>query len=170
MSAIELKSGKRSEKIEILEREGNRITILLGQKEYHLDLVKVEKNIYSILHGGRSYEIEVVATEKKNRYTAKYICHSYDVEIVDAQMRYMQNRMKSGSGSEEAVISCPMPGKIVKVLVSAGDKVTEGQVVIIVSAMKMESEYKSGKTGQVKEVLVAEGDVIDANMPLIVLE
>ena len=170
MSAIELKSGNRTETVEIIEKEGNKITILLGQKEYHLDLVKVEKNIFSILHGDKSYDIEVVATEKKNRYTVRYICHSYNVEIVDAEMRYMQNRQKTGSGSEENIISSPMPGKIVRVMVSAGDMVTEGQVVIIVSAMKMESEYKSGKTGQVKEVLVTEGDVIDANMPLIILE
>jgi biotin carboxyl carrier protein len=38
-----------------------------------------------------------------------------------------------------------MPGKIVKIMVKAGDSVTAGQVVITVSAMKMESEYKSGK-------------------------
>ncbi len=170
MSAIELKSGNRTETVEILEKEGNKITILLGRKEYHLDLVKVEKNIFSILHDGKSYDIEVVATEKKNRYNVRYICNSYNVEILDAEMRYMQNRQKTGSGSEENIISSPMPGKIVRVMVKTGDKVTEGQVVIIVSAMKMESEYKSGKTGQVKEVLVTEGDVIDANMPLIVLE
>jgi hypothetical protein len=65
MSAIELKSGNRTETVEIIEREGNKITILLGQKEYHLDLVKVEKNIFSILHGDKSYDIEVVATEKR---------------------------------------------------------------------------------------------------------
>ncbi len=170
MSAIELKSGNRKEKVEILGREGNKITIRLGQKEYHLDLVKVEKNIYSILLGDKSYDIEVVASGKKNTYTARYICHSYNVEILDVEMRYLQNRLKTGSGIEENIISSPMPGKIVRVMVKTGDKVAEGQVVIIVSAMKMESEYKSGKTGQVKEVLVTEGDVIDANMPLIVLE
>jgi biotin carboxyl carrier protein len=54
--------------------------------------------------------------------------------------------------------------------VKTGDEVTSGQVVIIVSAMKMESEYKSGKGGRVKDVMVGEGDIIDSNMPLIVLE
>lgn len=170
MSAIELKSGNRKEKIEILEKSGNKISVMLGDKEYHIDIVKVEKNIYSVILGDKSFDIEIVASGKRNVYSAKYICNSYNVEIVDAEMRYMQNRVKSSLASEENIISSPMPGKIVKVLVNAGDNVNEGQVVIIVSAMKMESEYKSGKNGRVKEVRVREGDVIDANMPLIVLE
>jgi len=170
MSAIELRSGDRKKPVEVIRREGNQIWIRLGEKEYNLDMIKVEKNIYSILHENKSYDIEVVVSERKNTFTARYICHTYNVEVVDAETRYMQNRLKTGSGNEENVISSPMPGKIIKVMVKEGDTVIEGQVVIIVSAMKMESEYKSGKEGRVKEILVSEGDVIDANMPLIILE
>ena len=170
MSAVELKIENRSEPIEILERNGNKVLIRLGENEYDLDIVKVEKHIYSILLGNKSYDIEVVPTKKKNIFTARYICNDYNIEVVDAEMRYMRNRMQAGLGDEENIISSPMPGKIVKVMVSAGDTVEAGQVVIIVSAMKMESEYKSGKAGIVKEVLVNEGDVIDSNMPLIILE
>jgi biotin carboxyl carrier protein len=170
MSAIELKSGTRTESINIIKRDGNNFRIMLGEKEYDLDIVKVEKNIYSVLLGNRSFDIEVVGSSRKNTYSVRYICHSYNVEIIDAESRYMQNRLQSSGQSEENVISSPMPGKIVKVLVKKGDEVTSGQVVIIVSAMKMESEYKAGKGGRVKDVMVGEGDIIDSNMPLIVLE
>ncbi len=170
MSAIELRTGNRKEPIEILERSGNKIRLVLGEKEYNLDIVKVEENIFSVLLGHKSYDIEVVATGKKNMYSVRYICHSYDVEIVDADLRYMQNRLKATGENDESIISSPMPGKILRVLVNVGDEVTVGQVVVIVSAMKMESEYKSGKCGVVKEVKVAEGDIVDANLPLIVLE
>jgi acetyl/propionyl-CoA carboxylase alpha subunit len=170
MSAIEVKSGDRSETFEILERNGNNIRVMLGEKEYILDIVKVEKNIYSVLLGNRSFDIEVVSSGRKNMYSVRYVCHSYNVEIIDAELRYMQNRLKSTGHGDESIISSPMPGKIVKIMVKAGDNVIPGQVVIIVSAMKMESEYKSGKGGIVKEVLVGEGDIIDSNIPLIVLE
>lgn len=170
MSAIQIRTGDRSENISILKLEGNLLQIRLGEREYKLDIVKVEKNIYSILLGDKSFDIEVVAGVKKNSYSVRYICHSFNIEVLDAEMRYMQNRLKTGPGSEENTISSPMPGKVVKVLVKPGDPVVEGQVVIVVSAMKMESEYKSGKTGKVKDVLVGEGDVIDSNIPMIVLE
>ncbi len=170
MSSIELKCGERKVPVEIIGKKDNRLHVRLGETDYHLDIIKVEKNIYSILLDGRSYDIEVAATEMKNTYTARYLCHSYSIEVLDAETRYMRSRLSALGESQENTISCPMPGKIVKIPVKKGDKVNAGEVVIVVSAMKMESEYKTGKSGLIKEILVNEGDVIEANMALIVLE
>jgi biotin carboxyl carrier protein len=63
-----------------------------------------------------------------------------------------------------------MPGKVVKVLVSEGESVTEGQTAVIISAMKMESEYKIPINGKVKKVNVKDGDTIEGNQILIELE
>ena len=63
-----------------------------------------------------------------------------------------------------------MPGKIVKILVAVGDAVEAGQTVIIVSAMKMESEFKAAKAGIVSEIPVKEGDTVDGNQVLVVIE
>ena len=63
-----------------------------------------------------------------------------------------------------------MPGKIVRIAVKVGEKVEVGQTVIIVSAMKMESEYKAGKEGVIKKIHVNEGDTIEGNQPLITIE
>ena len=170
MVTIELKSGNRTEPIKILEKTGDKIRLQLGEKEYNLDIVKVEKNIFSVLLRNKSFDIEVVPSGKKNNFSVRHICHSYNVEIVDPEVRYIKNRLKSAGLNEENIISSPMPGKIVRVLVKKGDTVSVGQVVIVVSAMKMESEYKSSKNGLVKEVSVNEGDIVNANIPLIILE
>jgi biotin carboxyl carrier protein len=63
-----------------------------------------------------------------------------------------------------------MPGKVVKILVSEGDEIKEGENAIIISAMKMESEYKSPKDGIVKQINVKEGDTIEGDQVLIELE
>jgi biotin carboxyl carrier protein len=63
-----------------------------------------------------------------------------------------------------------MPGKVVEILVKPGDNVKAGETVIIVSAMKMESEYKVRKDRLIKEVKVKEGDTVSANQPLITIE
>ena len=63
-----------------------------------------------------------------------------------------------------------MPGKVVKIPVNVGDKVKAGDVVIIISAMKMESEYKVKKDRIIREILVKEGDIVEGNQPLIIIE
>jgi biotin carboxyl carrier protein len=67
-------------------------------------------------------------------------------------------------------VLAPMPGKIVKVLVAAGDPVAARQGLIVVEAMKMENELRSPKEGRVTEVLVAEGMSVEAGRPLVIVE
>jgi biotin carboxyl carrier protein len=63
-----------------------------------------------------------------------------------------------------------MPGKVVKIPVKTGDTVQKGDTVITISAMKMESEYKSPKDGRVGRIHVTEGSTVDANQVLIEIE
>ena len=71
---------------------------------------------------------------------------------------------------EENNISSPMPGKVVKIPVEIGQEVEEGTTLIVVEAMKMQSEYKAKGNKIVKEILVSEGVAVNANQALIVLE
>ena len=63
-----------------------------------------------------------------------------------------------------------MPGRVVRVLVAAGDQVTARQPVIVVEAMKMENELRSPKAGRVKDVAVAPGMSVEAGRVLVVIE
>jgi biotin carboxyl carrier protein len=67
-------------------------------------------------------------------------------------------------------IVSPMPGKVVKIFVKAGDVVTEGQGLVVVEAMKMENELKSPKAGTVLEILAAEGQSVENGAKLLVVE
>jgi len=67
-------------------------------------------------------------------------------------------------------LMAPMPGKIVKVLVSVGQKVKVGEVVLILEAMKMENEIRSPFEGKVKEVRVSAGAGVAAEEPLVTME
>ena len=90
--------------------------------------------------------------------------------MIDAEARYLKNRNAGGGGAAESKIFSPMPGKVVKVLVSEGDPVQEGETVVIISAMKMESEYKAPRDGVVKKVHVKNEDTVDGSQVLIELE
>ncbi|MBI2305537.1 MAG: hypothetical protein HYU86_12425 [Chloroflexi bacterium] len=67
-------------------------------------------------------------------------------------------------------IAAPMPGKVVSVVVSVGDRVAYGDVVCILEAMKMEQTIRSSQEGLVKRVHVVEGQSVAYNTPLVELE
>jgi biotin carboxyl carrier protein len=70
----------------------------------------------------------------------------------------------------EQSVKAPMPGRVVRVLVAAGDEVSVGQGIVIVEAMKMENELRAPKTGRVKNVSVSAGTSVDAGKVLVVIE
>ena len=67
------------------------------------------------------------------------------------------------------VIASPMPGKILKVMVSVGAAVNAGDVVLILEAMKMENEIMANVGGTVKEVRTKEGDSVNTGDVLVVI-
>jgi biotin carboxyl carrier protein len=86
----------------------------------------------------------------------------------------LASRFGRGGGAVQAAgtqqVLAPMPGKVVKVLVAAGDEVKARQGLVVVEAMKMENELRSPKDGRVAEVLVAEGASVEAGRLLVVVE
>jgi len=157
--------------LEFIEKNDNLVTYKVNDKIYTTDIVKVSEGLYSILLDGKSYNVEVYKDSTQKGYVIKTFLHSFDIDIIDSESKYQQNR--AGNGIEEessVVISAPMPGKVVQILVKAGDMVKEDQTVIIVEAMKMQSEYKVKKDRLIKEIKVKEGDTVAANQPLIIVE
>ncbi|ASJ07345.1 pyruvate/oxaloacetate carboxyltransferase [Thermococcus pacificus] len=69
----------------------------------------------------------------------------------------------------EGVVTAPMPGKILRILVKEGDSVKTGQGLLVLEAMKMENEIPAPKDGVVKKILVKEGDTVDTGQALMEL-
>jgi hypothetical protein len=73
-------------------------------------------------------------------------------------------------GHGQIAIAAPMPGRVVRVLVAAGDDVAARQGVVVVEAMKMENELRAPRAGRVKEVSVTAGTSVEAGRILAVIE
>jgi biotin carboxyl carrier protein len=67
-------------------------------------------------------------------------------------------------------IKAPMPGRVVRVLVAVGDRVTARQGLVVVEAMKMENELRTPRDGTVKQVLVAGGTAVETGAVLLLIE
>jgi biotin carboxyl carrier protein len=166
---LDIKINEKIKEVELIEKLDNKIKISVDGKVYDLDSVMVEPGVYSVLINNKSYNVELVENDGPKKLTVNTIYKSFDASIIDAEEKY-KNLRKGSDLEDNNIISSPMPGTVVKILVKVGDEVSEGETVIIVSAMKMESEYKVNQKRKVKEVCVSEGDNIKSNQALIIVE
>jgi biotin carboxyl carrier protein len=168
--AIEIKVGDRIAWVDLRGQDGNLLEIEVDGKIMKVDVMHTADGTFSILENGHSYNIELVPRNQPKKYTAYTLYQEFEVEIIDAEARYLLDRGTNAFASSEKKISSPMPGKVVKVFVKKGDEVTEGQTAVVISAMKMESEYKIPMDGKIKKVNIKDGDTIEGNQILIELE
>ncbi|MCX6231661.1 MAG: acetyl-CoA carboxylase biotin carboxyl carrier protein subunit [Bacteroidetes bacterium] len=162
--------GERTAKLTLLSRTDKILKVSVDGIIYELDCVTTGNGVYSIISEGKSYDIDVVQGLSNKQFIVNSDMSEYKVEIVDAESRYMKAMNKAKGFDEGNIIFCPMPGKIVKILVKVGDTVEKGQTMVIVSAMKMESEFKASKEGVIKEIAVAEEETVSGGQKMIVLE
>lgn len=67
------------------------------------------------------------------------------------------------------VVKSPMPGNILKINVTQGQQVNEGDVLVVLEAMKMENEIVATKSGTVAQIVAAKGAVVETGAPLVVI-
>ncbi|WP_423127116.1 acetyl-CoA carboxylase biotin carboxyl carrier protein subunit [Gaoshiqia sp. Z1-71] len=167
---IEIKLDDRIAKVKVLNQNENLLEIMVDDKIYHVDLMHNDEGTFSILENNRSFNISLVPSNKPKTYTAYTLYNTYELEVIDAEMRYIRSRGEGGLSHSDKKITAPMPGKIVKVLVDAGQAIIKGQTAVIISAMKMESEYKASVDGVVKKINIKAGDTVESNQVLIEIE
>jgi biotin carboxyl carrier protein len=92
------------------------------------------------------------------------------VGFVDRARRPGMGGASAAGASASKDVVAPMPGRIVKVLVKAGDEVAVGQGLVVVEAMKMENELRARRKGTVAAVRVSEGMSVEAGTVLVVVE
>ena len=114
---------------------------------------------YTVKVNGKNYAVKL---EGENKATVNG--KTYDINVKAG----IESKAAASSGSGEEVKS-GLPGNVLRVEVSEGDEVAEGDVLIVVEAMKMETEIKSPKAGVVQSVLVAQGDKVVSGQALVTL-
>jgi len=167
---VDIKIEDLTYEVELIERKGDLITLRIDGEILETDVQNINPNTYSFLYNNISLDVEVQESGKNKNYIVNTMMERFETTIIDAEAKYQMARGKGSGGEDENAISSPMPGQVVKILVKEGDEVKAGDTVVIVSAMKMESEYKVKQDRKIIEVCVAEGDNIDSHQPLIIVE
>ncbi len=139
--------------------------------------VTVNGNLYSIISSGANrFSVEIDGSKKTACCIIKDNKSYVDIDGVLLELVIPSEDGANGAGGgaggtgEKDKVFAPMPGKIVKLLVNEGDKVTQKQPLVIVEAMKMENQVNSPSDGKVKKINFADGDQVDTDTPIIELE
>ena len=127
--------------------------------------------LHHLLLGGDSWTVAAQSLEGMGQWALGAVGERVEVEAIDERSHAIRALTgKKGGGSGGGVIKAPMPGLVVRVPVTAGQRVAAGAGLVVVEAMKMENELKATHPGVVKTVHVAPGAVVEKGAPLVTLE
>lgn len=149
---------------------GSPVPVQVNGKIYEVDFGAVDGSLLSLLVMGRSYEADVIE-EADGVLTVWVEGETYRIEYQEGGRRPRRSAGATAHGaSGRQVITAPMPGKVVALLVSPAQEVSAGQGVIVIEAMKMENELKASRPGVIKEITVQEGAAVGGGDVLVIIE
>ena len=159
----------KDEQVDVeVTRDGDSLVAVVDGRRYELEVSEPESNVFLFNHGGKVYEA-TVSSSSGDTSSVRVGSSEFDVTLIDPK-----RLRSSGSGVDHAdgiaEIKSAMPGKVVRVLVEAGNEVEAGSGVLIVEAMKMQNELKAPKAGTIKEIRVQEGAAVGAGDVLATIE
>jgi biotin carboxyl carrier protein len=141
-----------------------------------VDAARIDAHTLSLLvglDGGASgivsHEVSIAA-DPAGAQLAVHVGATPVAATLNGRRRWGRKEDGGASGSGPQRLAAPMPGKVVRVLVNAGDRVAARQPVVVVEAMKMENELRAGRDGTVAEIHVREGMSVDAGALLVVIQ
>jgi biotin carboxyl carrier protein len=156
---LEGPGGSRTRVVEV-ERGGDGYRITVDGQLLNADAVQVTSHTISILLNGQSHEIHV-APAPQGKLKLQTGPHEFAAEVQDP--RAWRGRKQGALEAEgRQQIIAPMPGKVIRILVNAGDAVQAGQGLLVIEAMKMQNEIRSPKSGKVERVMAKEDQKVSA--------
>lgn len=156
-------------KVRVTEIEANKFEVSIDDKSYIVDARLTEGSVYSLLINNESFEADV-DYKGENNYHVLTEGDLFKINVMDEMKAKLMQRRGGGVVEGKQVIKSEMPGRVISVKVNIGDSVQEGDILLILEAMKMQNEIKAPKSGEVKELFVKEGENIAADSKLVVIE
>lgn len=149
MKTFEITVGGKPYKIDIEDFDGKRAVVKVDGKPFEIDVKKAADSVLSGAVGSSYPSAET---------------HKAAPAVPEPPVAHV------GSVPSGGEVIAPMPGLILKVMVSVGDRVAAGTPVIKIEAMKMENEIPAPATGKVNEIRVKEGDRVSTDETLLVID
>jgi biotin carboxyl carrier protein len=141
-----------------INRDGQ---VIVDGEVVNIDMRQMlDTTMYSLIINGVSHDVRM--NEGDGVYLTELSGKIFEVVVEDERTRRLAG-LKGGPGAMtgEAIIKAPMPGVVIDVLVTQGQEVETGEIVVILESMKMQNEFKAPRSGKVHTVRVASGDKVE---------
>jgi len=153
--------GSRSHNVHLVEHASGPQFVVDGET-FAPKVEPLGKGAYRVTLDGKTYEFTV-----RNGQVLEGR-HPLDLEVRRA--RPVLERSAAHGRKKDGKVKPPMPGKVVEVKVKEGQAVAEGDVLLVLEAMKMQNDLKSPLAGTVKRVHVQDGTNVEASTVLVEIE
>jgi biotin carboxyl carrier protein len=146
----------------------NQVVLTIDKQRHEARISEPETGLYTVIMGDRVYRC---SPEMLPNGQMEIVVNGQRFPVAVRDPRKVRSQAGAeGSADGKATLIAPMPGKVVRLLKSAGDEIAAGQGVMVVEAMKMQNEVQSPKTGKVVEIKVTEGQTVNAGETLAIVE
>ena len=145
-----------------LRRNADGWTFECNGKSGQALVTQSERDVYHVLLDERSFEVRVSGDRMD--------VNGHELHVVLEDPRDVPSDTAAAGVQGRQSIAAPMPGKVVRVLVSEGDTVERDQGIVVIEAMKMQNEMKSPKAGRVVSLFAKEGSTVASGEILAVVE
>ena len=122
---------------------------------------------YRVTLNNRVYEVEV--EEGSAVLLNEYEAASPAPAAVSAPAPKQESAPPPAPSGDGNAVKAPMPGNILKISVTVGQKVSEGETLLVLEAMKMENEVTADRSGTVTGIIAAKGQTVETGDPLVVI-
>jgi biotin carboxyl carrier protein len=152
------------------EIEIDKDIVMINGEAVEVDLCQSGvPELYSVLFGGHSYDMLI--EPQRFAYNITFRGEQFQVQVEDERTRKLNTGRKAPALPHgELAIRAPIPGLVVKMLVDIDDNVSDGQPLVILEAMKMENEIRSLRAGKVRSIAVVQGQRVEQNEVLLVVD
>jgi biotin carboxyl carrier protein len=146
---------------------GGAAQLSFGGATREAQVSEPEPGMFTVIINDRVYRC---ALEESPGGGVEVIVNGERIPVAARDKKHLRGQVGAAAASGQVKLSAPMPGKVVRVLLSAGDEVAARQGVLVVEAMKMQNEVQSPKAGKIAEIKVSEGQTVNAGDVLAVIE
>jgi len=143
--------------------------ITMDGEPVEADLIQVDPlGLFSLLKNHQSHEL--VVEEQQQGYRVTLGGNTFTVDVADERhLRMESSRADVSAGDGDLPIHAPIPGLVVKVMVTEGQTVALNDPLVILEAMKMENEIRAPRAGVVKDIVIEVGQSMEGNAQMMVL-
>jgi biotin carboxyl carrier protein len=146
---------------------GGAAQLSFGGATREAQVSEPEPGMFTVIINDRVYRC---ALEESPGGAVEVIVNGERIPVAVRDKKHLRGQAGAAAASGQVKLLAPMPGKVVRALLNAGDEVAARQGVLVVEAMKMQNEVQSPKAGKIAEIKVSEGQTVNAGEVLAIIE